>query len=189
MRSGAGRQANSKAACTSSTPKVWVTYAGKQLGMLAGELVGGGQHPPTLQCHTGFQRQVVAQHRPHADRVAVVVCDTEIEDRPTECRRFDRVAECRDLMADGLDDDVRPIVAFQLAHPPVAGGPDDRVDAELLGDGVAVDGVDSGDATGTRSLCRIGEQQPDRPLPDHGDVQTLELRKLLERIQHTGQWL
>ena len=45
---------------------------------------------------------------------------------------------------------------------------------------IAVDRVDTGDAAGTRSLCRIGEQQPDRALTDHGDVQTLELRKLLE---------
>src|SRR5262249_19237037 len=32
MRSGAGRQASSNAPCTSSTPKVWVTYAGSNSG-------------------------------------------------------------------------------------------------------------------------------------------------------------
>ena len=61
-------------------------------------------------------------------------------------------------------------LGVQMAHPAVAGGADDGVDAELLADAVAVDGVDAGDVAGAQSLCRIGEQQPDRALPDDGDV-------------------
>ena len=149
---------------------------GKQLGMLAGELVGGTQHRATVQCHTGFQGQVVAQHRAHADRVAVVVGHTEVEDGAAERGRFDRMAERGDLVADGLDDDVRPVVWVQVAHPAVACRADHGVDAELLGDAVAVDRVDAGDMARAQSLCRIGEQQPDRALPDDGDVAALECR-------------
>jgi len=33
---------------------------GEQLGMLAGELVGGTEYAPTVECHTGFEGQIVA---------------------------------------------------------------------------------------------------------------------------------
>ena len=101
---------------------------------------------------------------------AVVVRDTEVEHRAAERGRLDRMAERRDLVADGFDDDVGSVVGIQVAHPAVAGGADDGVDAELLGDTVAVDRIHAGDDARARSLRRVREQQPDRTLADHRDM-------------------
>lgn len=102
--------------------------------MLADELVGGTEDSASIERHTRLEGQVVAQHRAHADRIAVVVGYSEIEDRPAHRRGIDRVTKGGDLMADGLDHDIRPIAGLQTAHPPVAGGAHDRVDPELLAD-------------------------------------------------------
>src|SRR5258708_39897689 len=116
------------------------------------------------------------QHGAHADRIAVVVGDAEVEHRPTGGRGFDRMAECRHLMTHGFDHDVRPVFAGQLTYPPVTGGPRIRVDTELRCNVCAVDRIDTGDATGTRRLGRTREQQPDRALSDDADMKPVEVR-------------
>ena len=189
MRPGVGRHASSKAACTSSTPKVWVRYARSSSGCSRANASAALEHPPPVQRHTGFQGQVVAQHRAHADRVAVVVGHTEVEHRAAERRRLDRVAERRDLMPDRLDHDVGLVVRRQVAHPPVAGGAHHGVDAERRADVVAVDRVDAGDVCGARGLGDIGEQQADRALADDRDVSTGQVGQLLDGVEHARQRL
>ena len=82
--------------------------------MFGGELAGQFQHPSPVKRHTGFQRQVVAQHEAHADRVGLVVGNAEIEHRPAERGGLDGVAQGRHLMADGLDDDVGAVGAGRV---------------------------------------------------------------------------
>ena len=77
--------------------------------MFGGEFVGEFEHPWTIKRHTGFQREVAAQHGAHADRVAVVVGHAEVEHRAAGRSGFDRMAQGGHLMADGFDHDVRPV--------------------------------------------------------------------------------
>src|ERR1700722_2683150 len=62
------------------------------------------------------------QHGAHADRIAVVVGDAEVEHRATGGRGFDRVAEGRHMMTYGFDNHRRPVLAGQMTDPPAPGG-------------------------------------------------------------------
>ncbi len=66
--------------------------------------------------------------------------------------------------------------------------PHDGVDSERSRDRGPVDRVDAGDVAGTQCLRRMGEQQADRALTDHGDVASRH-RQLLQGVQHAGQGL
>src|ERR1700730_13627228 len=114
----------------------------EQLRVLAGERVSTLKHSTSIKRHTGFERQVVAKYRAHADRVTVVIGDPEIEHRAAERSRLNRVAQCRDLMAHRFYHDVRPVIWRQVTHPSVAGGTDNGVDAEILAEDIAIDWVD-----------------------------------------------
>src|SRR4029077_9130492 len=91
----------------------------------------------------------------HADRVAVVVGHSEVEDGAAERGRLDGVPERGDLMADGLNDDVGPVVSVQMAHPAVTRRTDDGVVAELLSDSVTVDRIHARDVAGAHRLFRL----------------------------------
>src|ERR1700743_118784 len=101
------------------------------------------------------------QHGAHADRIAVVVRDAEVEHGATGGRGFDRMAERRHLMTYGFDHDVRPVGGIEVADPTVTSSPHKDVGAELLGDLGSVDRVDAGDPPSAPRFGHTGEQQPD----------------------------
>ena len=164
-----------------------VSEVGPAIGMLGRERIGPIQDPPAIQRHTRFQSQVVAQHGSHTDRVTVVVGHPEVEHRAPGRGGLDGVAECRDLMADRLDDDVGPVVAgvrtqrSLVARTAVStpnfrrcrrGRPDRRRSR-----------------VGRRRLSRRRRTAARRALADDADVATVQVGQLLEGIEHAGQRL
>jgi len=144
--------------------------------MFGGEFTGQLQHSAPVKCHTGFQGQVFAQHKAHANRIGLVIGNTEVKDSAAGGGGFDRMPQGGHLVADSFDDDIGAVAGGQSAHPAVAGRTHRLVDSECRCVACAVDGIDPGDAPRAGRFGDVGEQQADGALADDRDVPAGQLR-------------